>query len=574
MPTPPAPIRPDYKTLWDLLQGRLFRVPEYQRAYSWQQRQREDLFEDIRKLLEKGDDRHHFMATVVLLGTQDKADIGTDEFRYYDVVDGQQRLTTLILLLKALSKRLMEGDGKQQGEGKAIDQLLVKGDDQLILLQSNHDSAPLFAKYLRQGTFPEDDEVKTHAEANICEAIRDCEEFVAAAEELTDLLHLLKAIKLRLGFIFFDLNEEAIVYTAFEVLNSRGLDVESLDKCKSMLMGQAFESSGSAVAASRRINELHEIWRDLYRTIGRTPVSSSEILRFAATLRSREVPRRPLSDADALALFREQCQGEASRVSELSRWLLSVTKRVVALRNDRRREAVTDISQARLLAVALLLSPSLKQQQRQLILRQWESVTFRIFGLARKDARTKVGDYTRLAHAVITERLASDEIMNRLRNLGEEEEYSIARVVGELRQKNCYEEWEEQLRYFLYRYEEYLAEEAGSQAGADVWNQIWSVSASRTIEHIYPQNPGNAWPNRLDNPAAVHWLGNLLLLPPDLNRRASNHSFGEKKKIYGENRLRMMDAVLRRVKWDQKFIEQREKSMLQFARQAWADIEG
>jgi Protein of unknown function DUF262/Protein of unknown function (DUF1524) len=566
--TDPVPIRPEYKTLWELLQGRLFRVPEYQRAYTWQSRQREDLFDDIRKLLAKRDNRHHFMATIALLGTKDKEDVGTDEFRYYDVVDGQQRLTTLILLLKALSKSLMQGDQQQQVEGNAIGQLLVKGDGPLILLQSNHDSAPLFAAYLREGTFPDDDEVKTHAGVNLRDAIRECEAFV---EESTNLLNLLRAIKLRLGFVIYDLNDEAIVYTAFEVLNSRGLDVESLDKCKSMLMGQAFESSASKAAAKHRIDELHEIWRDLYRTIGRTAVSSSEILRFAATLRGDDVPNRTLGDADALALFRAQCQGEASRVTELSGWLLKVTKKVVDLRKNRRLEAVTDISQARLLAISILLSPSLKPPQRDLALRQWEMVTFRIFGLAGWDARTKVGDYTRLAHALIKERLDGENLMERLRALGED--FQIDEVVEGLRQTNCYEDWEERLRYFLYRYEEHLADEAGSQLAKDVWNKIWSASAAKTIEHIFPQNPGHEWPERLDDPAAVHWLGNLLLLPPDLNRRASNHSFAQKKKLYENNRLHMMDSVLCRMKWNQNLIAQRGKSMLEFARQAWDDIE-
>ena len=43
-------IRPDNLTLDKLLQGRLFRIPDYQRAYSWETKQREDLFGDIKKL--------------------------------------------------------------------------------------------------------------------------------------------------------------------------------------------------------------------------------------------------------------------------------------------------------------------------------------------------------------------------------------------------------------------------------------------------------------------------------------------------------------------------------------------
>lgn len=55
-------IQPQYLTLSKLFDGRLFQIPEYQRAYSWTSHQREDLFNDIRKTASKGPDAGHFMA--------------------------------------------------------------------------------------------------------------------------------------------------------------------------------------------------------------------------------------------------------------------------------------------------------------------------------------------------------------------------------------------------------------------------------------------------------------------------------------------------------------------------------
>ena len=52
---------------------------------------------------------------------------------------------------------------------------------------------------------------------------------------------MLRILRNRLGFIFYVLDDEGSVYTVFEVLNSRGLEVDWLDKSKSMLMGIAFE---------------------------------------------------------------------------------------------------------------------------------------------------------------------------------------------------------------------------------------------------------------------------------------------------------------------------------------------
>ena len=99
-------IEPKFLTLIQLLEKRLFRIPLYQRAYSWQSKQRNDMFNDIRKL--QGKARvSHFMATVVgVRNESDIVEIGTDEYTVIDIVDGQQRLTTLVILLKVIMEEL------------------------------------------------------------------------------------------------------------------------------------------------------------------------------------------------------------------------------------------------------------------------------------------------------------------------------------------------------------------------------------------------------------------------------------------------------------------------------------
>ena len=78
-------IHPQYLTLGKLLSGRLFRIPQYQRAYSWHSKQRKDLFSDISIVAEGGSDASHFMATIVGL-RRERRTIFTDDHQVVEIV--------------------------------------------------------------------------------------------------------------------------------------------------------------------------------------------------------------------------------------------------------------------------------------------------------------------------------------------------------------------------------------------------------------------------------------------------------------------------------------------------------
>jgi hypothetical protein len=441
-------IRPDNLTLDKLLQGRLFRIPDYQRAYSWESKQREDLFGDIRKLAQHTkSERRHFMSTVVCLQTSEREEVGADEFGVFHVVDGQQRLTTLIIILKSLAKKLASGNDAEIKESGKLNELLVKENGRLILLQTNHDSKLLFRNYLEKGIIPEEENVETLADRNMIRAFKECEVFVE--HWVPDSLSLLKLVKNRLDFIFYVLEDEGSVHTTFEVLNSRGLEVDWLDKCKSMLMGIAFERL-EVDARTEYIEELRDCWTKIYKTIGLKKISGQEILKFAATLENSNSQSKINSPENAMDFFRKKCGKNPKIVIEVSANFLKITEQLERLSKNPRLNAVTKISHARLLAVAIMLNESLDKNSKQKILKEWEKVTFRIFGMCRKDSRTKVGDYVRLAREIISLDIRKeidskganvyvDSIIKKIANLGED--YPANEASQQLREKNCYEGW-------------------------------------------------------------------------------------------------------------------------------------
>ena len=555
-------IQPQYLTLSKLLDGRLFRIPEYQRAYSWTSHERRDLFGDIEKVRDKGQNVGHFMAAVVCL-RRDKQTLGTDEFDVLEVVDGQQRLTTLIILLNTIKQALNRNDKAENKLARELSELLVKVEgDELLLLQTNHDSSHYFATFLRKGTFPASASATTLADREILRAIEDCQSFIRkwtdGGESLSSLAALLKN---RLFFLLHEISDEQTVYTVFEVLNSRGLDVSWLDRLKSILMGTAFELKNANVEGL--VKELHTVWRDIYRVIGLRQGMSTEALRFAATLHVPETPNRPLSEQSAVATLRE-ATGTARELRDVAVWLLHVTKAYETVVSNPRLGAVTRISQARLLATAIHLREDISQEQRKQLLGRWEKVSFRIYGLLSKDARTGVGNYVRLAWRVVNENLSVDAIDKALVEIGED--FPIEEAVGFLRDTDCYDGWEAELSYFMFRYEEHLSRKQKLNFGNEQWRKIWMVSPTESIEHIWAKSSA---PDKSRNR-----LGNLVLLPPELNSTLQDKPAKDKAAHYRKTGLLIAGEVadvIESAGWNSRSIKDREERLIEWAAEEWAD---
>jgi hypothetical protein len=132
-----------------------------------------------------------------------------------------------------------------------------------------------------------------------------------------------------------------------------------------------------------------------------------------------------------------------------------------------------------------------------------------------------------------------------------------------LRNTNCYSDWGEELRYFFFRYEEYLAQEQGQNFKNEQWERIWAASAADSIEHIWAQS-------KAPEPQ-VHRLGNLTLLPPKLNSKLRALDPGKKRDAYIKTGLLIDEQVASKLRtsWKQASIDEREKILLDWAAKEW-----
>lgn len=584
-------IEPEYGNFHRLTANRLFVIPDYQRHYSWHSSHRKDLFNDILEVALKKQDMH-FMATIVCLNTGEKVDIGTTRYSKLSVIDGQQRITTLVALLKAIEIGLSQGRAEEQAEEVAsLRNWIAPDGGNFIILHTNHDGSGMFANYLRTGTVPQPSQhFATRADRNLYDLILDVTEFVSKWETLADgqpLLRLLSIVKNDVTFLLQELSEERTVYKIFEVLNSRGLSVDVLDKLKAMLMGIGYDLVGGTNGDGLQ-PQLRNIWTQVYREVGTANVPGHELVRLSATLHDPAITSRPLSSDDALKHFDVWCRsGEDTgtnkgRLIEASEWVRDAASALKDLYKDGARRSVTRITHARMLAVAIALrsknDPAVPKDR---WMKQWEKATFRLFGMFAKDSRTAVGKYNRLAQNVWHGNIADEDVPQAIMGIvaDEGDKYSIEKAIEELRNRDCYTDWQVSLRYMLYRIEQELARRAGHSIDNKLWNEIWQDRADDTIEHILPEDPSwwdkpewkGAFSVRKNEKrlAMVNCLGNLTLLPKSQNSKAGGRPFYEKKNIYAHNNLLIHGYVLEQEEWTQKHIIEREQALLDIARDIW-----
>jgi hypothetical protein len=497
------------------------------------------------------------------------ADSRSDRLRIYDVVDGQQRLTTLVVLLKAVEKNLTKNTQEKQAE--KLNAILVKEKQDLILLQTNHDARETLDAYLRVGELGELQGAKTLHQRELMNAFRECEKFVADWGNPVSLLDLLKnSIK----FVFFVLEDPSAVYTVFEVLNSRGLTVDWLDKMKSTLMGIAFLKKRKLP-----INELDNIeneWTEIYRVLGKQRVSDGDVLTIAANLRADEAPAKGFQEWNALEFFREEARQDRLTPLETSKFLRQVVTTLDQFLQDPRHRAVCRVKQPRLLAAALLLSDRLKKDKnsQQKALDAWESAMFRFYVLAGNDARDRVGQCIHLAADVYNGNRSLKQVLDELDEIAN---VSHDEVAAELDEVYVYDRWTaEEIIYFFSKYEERLAAENGEQVDQVTWGKVWeNASKDKSVEHIFPQkDPDDNWRGKgrqnVNPESFVHRLGNLLVLPPGINSKAGTRSFEDKVEVYKSAKgFHFVSKVMRLRDWNLAAIEKRERELMKFAKEQW-----
>jgi len=205
-------------SLSDIIVDNFFIIPDYQRGYSWETRQINDLIKDIENLF--GKQHKHYIGTIV-------AAPSVNSERTYDIVDGQQRITTLIILLKLIIDKFPKRFHNLKHD------YIIRGNigNEIPVLSPNNETKTFYREVIFEGkNLPPS--LKSHE--NIINAKKLFTNWIQEKEEILD--KIVDIITHKLGFLFFTPIKNKEIGIMFEVINNRGKELSELEKIKNFFI--------------------------------------------------------------------------------------------------------------------------------------------------------------------------------------------------------------------------------------------------------------------------------------------------------------------------------------------------
>ena len=255
----------NFDSLDDITHSTLFAIPDYQRDYSWGKAEVETLLEDIRELHNKNGvngTQKHFCGSIVVIKFDPSVSKNTQgafqtlklkNFEKVNVIDGQQRLSTLSLLLIAIKDRL-------EGSGYAV----TKFEDMIDtgLKDDKGDFVPVlnFAEINTQNCYRsllygKDIDYFTNRSGakNMRNAYDICSKFVesvcAATTDVENALdRLIEQVRYHLTFVGIYCEEEADAYQIFESLNATGLSLTPAEQVKNLVLMKSQDNNAHTLS--------------------------------------------------------------------------------------------------------------------------------------------------------------------------------------------------------------------------------------------------------------------------------------------------------------------------------------
>lgn len=532
----------DLKSIHQIFTNRILRIPAYQRGYAWSNNkpvnldskeplknvkgQLKDLWDDMINIPE---DKWHYTGLLTLVEVKPCEYNWLPNYKQYSIVDGQQRITSILILLSVIIKEAKKQDiilGIREGDAEMQYLYINKGVNAYIFgYDKDNPSDKFFRKHILALDEVEDDSEESTYTENLLKAKKFFESMVKLFldEQGNTIDALFNRVTSQLRLNEYILPEELDEYVVFETMNNRGKPLSQLEKLKNRLLYlndkyHVAENSAEEIAINEAQKEsleqsINKAWITIYKSLGQNkkrPLDDEDFIKNHWITYFNKYSR---DEANVYANFlfdehfsldnvyngelkREDIEAYIKSLQNCSVWWNKLHNIKYFTEEEKViRTAIQGVHQVGLKASfkPLLLAILNRNDRNDFIqpIKTLEKYSFKLFDLSDKRGNTGDSKIYSLAYAVYRGKKDSDATNAELElytswyyrfNLFINQSYELF----ELGHKTGFYKWSGRF-YLLYQYDKYLRKinKNSTQSTAIDWNDFVK---NDSIEHIYPQS--------------------------------------------------------------------------------------
>lgn len=538
-----------------------YHIPGYQRPYAWTEEETGILFDDLYEFFQTEAVDNYFLGSIVLIKDENKP--------HADVIDGQQRLTTLSILFSVMANSFhteaYRNNCKKylQEEGNILEGIAAQ--PRIFLRDWDQD---FFSKYIQDIQLDAlvqidpvtlDTEAKRHIPEN-CTVLR--EKFSEVFNDENDLLKFTQFILTRCFLVVVSTPNQESAFRVFSVMNSRGLDLLPTDIIKSMTIGKLPKDEEQKYT---------EKWEELENLTGRD--GFNEVFTHTRTIFAKERPKKNLLDE-----FKEYVIKQTSPKSLVDEYLIPYTEAYVCLKNcdfssTQNAEEINELllwlnktNNHDWMPPAIKFLTDHKNDSVYILwfIRKLERLASYLLVTA-KDVNQRMERYKWIL--VEMESRPDNNLTAPLENIeltDWEKQQFIDALNGEI-----YSMTAKRRNYIIQRLDSFL-----SDGGATYNTKLF------TIEHVLPQHPSadsewmKLWPDTQTQRFWLNKIANLVPLTRQRNSAAQNYDFNTKKIKYfqsknGTSSYTLTTQVINIAAWTPEVVEARQKDLEEIFISKW-----
>ena len=545
--------------------GKTYRVPPYQRDYSWSDEQWEDLWNDVEDL-RRHPDRRHYLGALVVEGKTD---------REFLIIDGQQRLATLSALGLAVIARLETladeniEPAENQERSRELRNRFIGEKDPASLVESsrlhlNATDDAFYQDYVIQlkvprnpRRFPDSNHKLLKCFQYFVKRLKDIPELQTNGQALARVLS--ETVARQFLFILITVDDDLNAYTIFETLNARGLELTTTDLLKNYLL--------SRVRVSSDLEFLQRKWKSLIDTVGQR--------RFPEFLRYHLLCEHPKVRSQRLFKLVRNRIKTAENVFELLDDLESRAELYAAILDPSHGYWLDERPEVKELVQELNIFRT--RQPMPLLFAAWDTlarndfkrifklinvISFRYHIVSRLNTNALEPVFHKAAKALLDGKVTTPSAVFELLKpiYVEDNKMRLDFDVLEVKTKGSRRKV---TKYILARLEEHYSNKSCNPE-----------TDPSTIEHILPENPGSTWESSFSEGQwenYVYRLGNLTLMNASANRAVGNSAYQEKVRAYESSAYTLTCDIAQMAPemWTPELLEKRQRVLAQAAIHVW-----